>query len=65
MFFEYPKLLWLLVLPLLLAAHYIWRELSGRRPHMRVSTVQAWMSGGRSALVPGHLPKPKRWTRKA
>ena len=39
MFFEYPKLLWLLAVPVLLIAHYLWLELSGRRPHLRVSTV--------------------------
>ena len=42
MFFEYPELLWLLVVPLLLVAHYVYLELSERRPHMRVSTVRPW-----------------------
>lgn len=57
MFFEYPKLLWLMVLPVLLAAHYIWMELSGRRPHMRVSTSVPWMVGGRSFMsVLRHVP---------
>ena len=50
MFFEYPKLLWLLLLPLLLVAHYLWVELSDRRPHMRVSSVIPWKRGGNSVL---------------
>ncbi|MDY3783980.1 MAG: VWA domain-containing protein [Candidatus Cryptobacteroides sp.] len=57
MFFEYPGLLWLLVLPLLLVFHYIWLELSGRRPHLRVSSVYPWKSGGFTVLsVLRHLP---------
>ncbi len=46
MFFEYPKLLWLLALPLLLIAHYIYLELSERKPHFRVSTALPWVDGG-------------------
>ena len=57
MFFEYPKLLWLMVLPALLVAHYIWTELSGRRPHMRVSTSVPWTLKGRSFMsVFRHMP---------
>ena len=57
MFFEYPKLLWLLVVPVLLILHYIWMELSGRRPHMRVSTSAPWLAGGASVLAwLRHLP---------
>ena len=57
MFFEYPKLLWLMVLPALLVLHYTWIELSGRRPHMRVSTSVPWMAGGRSFMsVLRHVP---------
>lgn len=57
MFFEYPKLLWLLLVPLALVAHYIWMELAGRRPHLRVSSVKPWKSGGTSVLaVLRHLP---------
>lgn len=51
MFFEYPKLLWLLVIPALLVLHYIYLELAERRPHMRVSTLQPWTSGGFSFLA--------------
>ena len=51
MFFEYPELLWLMVLPCMLALHYIWVELSGRRPHMRVSTSVPWMQGRRSVMT--------------
>lgn len=57
MFFEYPRLLSLLVIPLLLAALYLWRELSGRSPHFRVSTITPWLSGGRTAYsYLRHLP---------
>ncbi|MBQ6014736.1 MAG: VWA domain-containing protein [Bacteroidales bacterium] len=57
MFFEYPKLLWLLAVPVLLIAHYLWQELSGRRPHMRVSASAPWLAGGGSVLAwIRHLP---------
>ena len=57
MFFEYPKLLWLMIVPALLVLHYIWVELSGRRPHMRVSTSVPWMAGGRSLMgIVRHVP---------
>ena len=42
MYFEYPKLLWLLVVPALLVLHYIYLELAGRHPHLRVSTSVPW-----------------------
>ena len=48
MFFEYPKLLWLLIVPLLLAALYIYREIKGRYPHLRVSSIAQWKAGGNS-----------------
>ena len=55
--FEYPHLLWLLAIPLLLAGLYLYRELAGRRPHLRVSTSAPWMQGGGSILaVLRHLP---------
>ena len=57
MFFEYPKLLWLLFIPALLAALYVWQELTGRRPHFRVSTATPWQQEGVSVLaVLRHLP---------
>ena len=57
MFFEYPNLLWLLAIPVLLTALYIYQELTGRKPHMRVSTSAPWKLEGRSALsVLRHLP---------
>ena len=43
MFFEYPKLLWLMVVPALLVLHYIYLELAERHPHLRVSTAMPWM----------------------
>lgn len=57
MFFEYPKLLWLLALPVLLAALYIYREVTGRRPHFRVSGALPWKAGGKTVLsVFRHVP---------
>ena len=57
MYFEYPKLLWLLAVPVLLVAHYIWLELAKRHPHMRVSTSVPWMIQGTSFMnVLRHLP---------
>ena len=56
MFFEYPKLLWLLVIPALLVLHYIYLELSGRHPHLRVSTSIPWkLAGGRSMASMRHV----------
>lgn len=51
MFFEYPHLLWLLVIPALLIVHYIYLELCGRRPHLRVSDIRYWKAGGNSVLA--------------
>ena len=51
MFFEYPELLWLLVIPALLVLHYIYLELSERHPHLRVSTSVPWMASGRSFMA--------------
>lgn len=57
MFFEYPGLLWLELIPALLLLHYIWMELSGRDPHMRVSSIMPWLSAGSSPLAyMRHLP---------
>ena len=44
MYFEYPKLLWLLIVPGLMVLHYLWLELAGRHPHMRVSTSVPWLA---------------------
>ena len=57
MFFEYPDLFWLMLVPAFLVLHYIWVELSGKRPHMRVSTVVPWTAGRRSMMsVMRHVP---------
>ena len=56
MFFEYPKLLWLMVIPALLVLHYIWLEIKERHPHLRVSSVP-WTAKGTSFMaVLRHLP---------
>ena len=51
MFFEYKWVLFLLAVPLLLAALYVYRELSGRTPHLRVPKAEPWKSGGLSPLA--------------
>ena len=39
MYFEYPKLLFLLLIPVLLVGRYLYIELKDRRAHMRVSAL--------------------------
>lgn len=57
MFFEYPKLLWLLALPLLLLGLYVYRQIKGRSPHLRVSIAAPWLQkGGVPLAVLRHLP---------
>lgn len=57
MFFEYPKLLWLEIVPFLLILHYIYLELKERRPHVRVSTIVPWTRSGMPFLaVLRHVP---------
>ena len=57
MFFDYPQLLWLPAIPVLLVALCVWKELKDRRPHLRVSTLTPWKEGGRSILgIIRHVP---------
>lgn len=57
MFFEYPKLLWLLIVPVLLIAHYLYRELTERKPHLRVSVLHPWTKNGFGAInILRHVP---------
>ena len=57
MFFEYPYLLYLLFLPLLLLGLYLYRELKGRRPAVDVASLQPWAASGRGVLAYlRHLP---------
>lgn len=51
MFFEYPELLWLEIVPFLLVLHYLYIELMLRRPHLRVSVMLPWTKGGFSAAA--------------
>lgn len=62
MFFEYPYLLWLLAVPVLLAALYVYRQVARREPHLRVSNITPWKKGTSifwSVLV--HLPAVLRF----
>lgn len=57
MFFEYPSLLWLEAVPLLLVAHYVLLEVFRRNPHLRVSSIAPWTRAGFSPMsVFRHLP---------
>ncbi len=57
MFFEYPRLLWLEIIPFLLILHYIYLEWKERSPHLRVSSITPWLKSGRSVLgVIRHVP---------
>lgn len=61
MFFEYPYLLWLLLIPVLLGTLYGFRALTGREPHMRVSSITAWKAGGGSIWgILVHVPAALR-----
>ena len=57
MFFEYPELLWLEIIPFLLVVHYILLELMERKPHLRVSVLFPWKKEG-SPFMSGfrHVP---------
>ena len=57
MFFEYPKLLWLMVVPALMVVHYLYLELRSRNPHVRVSTITPWKAAGFDwTSVVRHIP---------
>lgn len=57
MFFEYPKLLWLLLLVAGVVAIYIYRELKGLKPYLLVSTITPWQyKGGQVRRVLRHVP---------
>ena len=57
MFFEYPKLLWLLLLLIPVVAIYIYRELKGLRPYLLVSSATPWKyKGGAVKKMARHIP---------
>ena len=57
MFFEYPGLLWLLAIPVLMVLHYIYLEKAGRHPHMRVSVAVPWRKSGPTLMnLLRHVP---------
>ena len=56
MFFEDPKLLWLMAIPVLMVLHYVYLELF-RRPHMRVSVLYPWAKTGCGIMgIVRHIP---------
>jgi Ca-activated chloride channel family protein len=42
MFFEYPKLLWLLLILIPIIFLYVWREIKGKEPYLLVPTITPW-----------------------
>ena len=57
MFFEYPKLLWLLLIPAVLILIYIYRELTGKNPYFTVSAITPWSAiGGGIKQYIRHIP---------
>ena len=57
MFFEYPNLLWLLLLLVPVIAVYIYREIKGLTPYMLVSSIQPWQyRGGAVKKILRHFP---------
>lgn len=57
MFFEYPELLWLLLLLLPVVAIYVYRQVKGLEPYLVVSSVTPWLhKGGSLKKVARHIP---------
>lgn len=57
MFFEYPNLLYLEFLLIPLIAWYVYREIRGKSPYMRVSSITPWQTkGGFAAKAGRHIP---------
>ena len=57
MFFEYPKILWLLLLLILVIALYIFRQIKGHSPSLTVSSLSQWSApGGGMAKALRHFP---------
>lgn len=55
MFFEYPVLLSLLAVPALMAALYVYREIKGKRAHLRMSSSSAFRKDNVLEIL-RHLP---------
>ncbi len=57
MFFEYPKVLWLLLLLIPVIAIYIYREVKGLAPYLTVSSITPWQfKGGGFKKAARHIP---------
>lgn len=57
MFFEYPELLWLLLLLLPVVAIYVYRQVKGLEPYLVVSSVTPWLhKGGSLKKVARYIP---------
>ena len=49
MFFQYPKVLYFLLLLIPMILLYIWREKKGKHPYLNVSSITPWSIGGKSS----------------
>lgn len=49
MFFQYPKLLYLLLLLIPMVLLYVWREIKGKHPYLNVPSITPWSSGGKNS----------------
>lgn len=57
MFFEYPKLLFLELIIIPLIFYYLWREIKGKRPALRVSSILPFSGGeGKMKKILRHFP---------
>ena len=57
MFFEYPGLLYLELILIPLIALYVWREIRGASPSLRVASTAPWMgNGSKMKKMMRHLP---------
>lgn len=50
MFFQYPKILYLLALLIPIVLLYIWREIKGKYPYLTVSSITPWKVGNKSNI---------------
>ena len=50
MFFQYPKVLYLLLILLPMIALYLWREKKGKYPYLSVSSITPWKAGSKGGI---------------
>ena len=50
MFFQYPKVLYLLFILIPMVLLYIWREIRGKHPYLNVSSITPWSAGEKNSF---------------